>query len=91
VFFLLLAALLLVGCASATKQVAGFQNRYDYRLNRYLETCQVPAPPVSCAAQQQALKSYEKALHEAAAALKWGGAMPLQLKAMKVADKAAAK
>jgi hypothetical protein len=83
--------LLLAGCASAVKTVAGFQNNYDFRIARYTEACVVPTPPATCAPQQAALKSYEKSLHEAAVALKWGGPMPLQLKALKAADKAAAK
>ena len=83
--------LVLAGCASAVKQTASYQNRYDYRLNRYLETCQVLTPPVACTAKQAALKVYEKSLHEAATAIKWGGSLPLQLKALKAADKEAAK
>ena len=81
----------LSGCASAAKTVATAQNSYDYRLARYIELCVVPAPPATCAAKQTVLKQYERALHEAATAIKWGGSMPLQLKALSVADKAAAK
>jgi hypothetical protein len=83
--------LVLAGCSSAVKQTASFQNRYDFRLNRYLETCQVLTPPVACTAKQAALKVYEKALHEAATAVKWGGSLPLQMQALKAADKEAAK
>jgi hypothetical protein len=81
----------LSGCTSAATKVATAQNSYDWRLNRYLETCQVANPPAPCKARQDALKGYEKALHEAAIALKWGGKMPLQLKALETWDKAAAK
>ena len=83
--------LVLAGCSSAVKQTASFQNRYDFRLNRYLEACQVLTPPAACTAKQAALKVYEKALHEAATAVKWGGSLPLQMQALKAADKEAAR
>ena len=83
--------LVLAGCSSAVKIVATAQNAYSYRESRYEESCVVVSPPAECAATQVELKTYEKHLHEAAAALKFGGGMPLQLAALKADAKKLAK
>ena len=83
--------LVLAGCASAVKTVATAQNTYAYRESRFEDSCVVAAPPTECAATQVELKTYEKHLHEAAAAIKWGGGLPLQLAALKADAKKLAK
>lgn len=85
------ALIFLIGCHSTAYKIATFQNNYDFRIARYNETCRIPSPPASCADYYKALLAGEKALHEAAAALKNGGSLPLQMNAVKAADKALAK
>lgn len=76
------SAVLSLGCASAAKTVATHQNSYDFREARYEEACIVAQPPAECIEAWKELHTYEKHLHEAAKALKNGGGMPLQLKAL---------
>ena len=91
------AALLLLlstGCVRFTPayKVATAQNSYDFRLARYSEACP-PAPafaPPTCLAYYKKLTESLKHLHEAAAALKAGGGLPLQLQAIKADGKALA-
>lgn len=90
-FSIALALTSLLGCASATKTVAGYQNGYDYRLARYMEACVVSSPSAECAPTVAELHAAEKHLHEAAVALKWGGPLPLQLGALKADAKKLAK
>ena len=88
----ILAVVVSSGCHSAAYQVATYQNNHDFKIARFRETCGTPAKcsdAPSCEARCLALNHEEKALHEAAAALKNGGALPLQLKALKQAEKAA--
>lgn len=87
----ILLLLATAGCASAAKQVATHQNSYDFREARYEEACAVAQPPSECVEAWRDLHAYEKHLHEAAKALKNGGGLPLQLKAIKADGKALAK
>ena len=82
------ALICLTGCHSTAYKVATFQNSYDFRKARYDESCRISSPPAWCGAYYTALLADEKALHEAATALKNGGAMPLQLNAVTTTDKA---
>lgn len=88
---LLTFSIVTLGCAPA-KRVAGYQNAYDFREARYEEACVVATPPAACAAAVLELHAAEKHLHEAAKAVKNGGAMSLQLAALKAdAKKLAAR
>lgn len=84
---------LLVGCASAAKQVAGFQNNYDFREVRYEESCALAQPPLpaSCHDLWAQIRAFEKHLHEAAKALQNGGPLPLQLGQLAEDDKTVRK
>jgi len=82
------ALIFLVACHGNVYKVATFQNNYDFRIARYNESCRISSPPAWCAAYYTDLLAAEKALKEANTALQHGGAMPLQLKAVKAADKA---
>jgi hypothetical protein len=86
-----LATFLIIGCASAAKQVAEYQNSYDFRIERSLESCVVATPPSECIEAYTELRAYEKHLHEAARAVGLGGMLPLQLKALKADAKKLAK
>jgi len=86
-----LSLALLFGCTSAAKQVARYQNDYDYRESAYEEKCIVASPPSQCVEAWVALHKNEKHLHGAAKALKNGGPLPLQIKALKADAKALAK
>jgi hypothetical protein len=79
---LALTLTMLFGC-SAAKQVATAQNGYDFREARYEEACVVVTPPAECAPTVIELHAAEKHMHEAAKAVKLGGALPLQLAALK--------
>lgn len=81
----------LLGCTTAAKTVATAQNGYDFRIERYLDRCQIVTPPVECAAAKATLDVSLKHLHEAAKALKAGGGFPLQLAAIKADAKALGK
>lgn len=86
--FFVLTAVALAGCSSSTYKVATAQNVYDFRLARYDEACHVQDFPAWCSDYQKKLNAFEKHLHEAAVALKWGGGMPLQLDQLKQDEKA---
>ena len=94
---LLALALLSTACHSTAYKIATYQNSHDFRMNRYHEKCGVPKTCADvagvpwCAAACPPLNAEAKALHEAATALQWKGGMPLQIKALKDADAAAAK
>lgn len=87
----LVALALLVGCASPARKVASSQNSYDFYIDRFNTACHVAQPPAPCAQKVVLLNQYEHDLHLAAKALANGGAFPLQLKAIKDDEKAAAK
>ena len=93
----LAAALVSVsGCVrfTAPYKVATYQN--DYKFHNavdYGESCP-PAPataPSWCLAYYRNLLNYEKHLHLAAEAVQAGGALPPQLKQLKVDEKAVKK
>jgi hypothetical protein len=69
-------------CSSPAHKVATNLNAYDYKLARYKERCVEVTGPAWCEAAQVDLKKFKKHLLEAAEALKNGGALPLQLKAI---------
>lgn len=82
-----LALATLLGCTTAAKTVATAQNGYDWFESVYEERCVVPAPPTECAATMTDLHTFEKHLHLSAKALKAGGGMSLQLKALHADEK----
>lgn len=86
---LLMIALALTGCASPAQKVLKSVNGYEFYMARYAEFCPTPSPAQSpeCKAKATTLRRWSKALDEAGAALKRGGAFPLQLKRLKETEK----
>lgn len=84
---LLACMLTMTGCHSTAYKVATIQNEYDFRLARYTESCRIVSPPTWCSDYYAKLLLAEKHLHEAAAAVKNGGAMTLQLQAIQTDEK----
>lgn len=70
-------------CSSTAYKVATHLNEYDFRQARYREVCVEVVGPVWCGEAQADLKNFKKHLLEAAEALKNGGALPLQLEAIR--------
>ncbi len=80
-----------VGCRTAEPdKVMASVNAFHFYNARYEERC-VPQGPVGCSAMNAALKKWRGGLDEAGAALKRGGAIPLQVGYVKTLQKEAAK
>lgn len=94
VFGLAFVLMALGACASAPRQVLTQTNAFYYWRGEYERVCpKPPAPPTTptCISWAKDLNALEDRVHDAEAAVKRGGALPLQLKALKRAAKAAAR
>ena len=89
-----IALIFLIGCTSNAYRIATIQNNHDFRIARFREACGKPAKcsdKPECETRCLVLNVEERALHEAATALANKGGLPLQMKALEQADKAASK
>ena len=95
-FWLIFAAILLMfgalcmfGCASPAQRVLRSVNDYEYHNARQHEDCAVTTvfTETACAIRGGVLRKWSDALDEAGAALKRGGAFPLQLNRLKTVEK----
>lgn len=81
----LVAAFLLVGCASPASRILTSANGYHYWSARWAERC--PSPTEALCNEAPVLTRWHTALTEANAALQRGGKLPLQLEALKSVEK----
>jgi hypothetical protein len=82
----LLMMTLVVGCSSPSQKILRSLNDYEFHSARYADAC--PAPPSDpCKAKAVVLRKWSGALDEASAALKRGGAFPLQTKRLGEVEK----
>lgn len=76
-----------VGCSSPAQKILSADNVYYYYLDFYNDMKCDTLYSVTCPAQEQALGIMWTKLDRAKLALKRGGALPLQLKDLKEAEK----
>lgn len=74
----------LLGCGP--RKVLTSINKWEHWNARYPEECQISTPACDC--KWEALARWDKLLHEAGEAVKRGGGMKLQLKALKTSEAA---
>ena len=82
------------GCASPARRVLTSVNAYHNWLGEYEARCGASAPapaPADCSSWYSDLRAHKARLEAAEAAIKRGGKLPLQLRAMKSAEKAAGR
>lgn len=84
----LVAAFLLVGCASDAKRILTSRNNYVWHSARYGEQC--PGRP-DCSERGAMLRRWYTFLGEAEYAVGHGGKFPLQLKSLNDVEKEAKK
>lgn len=81
----------IVGCRTAEPdKIMASVNAFHFYNARYEERC-VPTGPKGCASMNAALKKWRAGLDEAGAALKRGGAIPLQVGYVQTLEKEARK
>ncbi len=84
---LLFICFFLVGCSSPAVKILSADNVYYYYLDAYNDKKCVQVYNESCEAQAAALNTLWTKLDRAKLALKRGGALPLQMKDVKEAEK----
>lgn len=89
-FWLAVALVLVTGCASPAERVLTSVNAYHYWLGEYETTCAGKGTE-ACRAWETDLRSHKARLEAAEAAIKRGGKLPLQLKAMRAAERQAGR
>lgn len=89
-FWLAVALVLVTGCVSPAERVLASVNAYHYWIGEYEKTCGGAARP-ECKTWHAALVEHKARFVAAEEAMGRGGKFPLQMKAMKAAEKAAAR
>lgn len=89
-FWLAVALVLVTGCVSPADRVLASVNAYHFWVGEYEATCAGKGTE-ACRKWEADLRAHKARLEAAEAAIRRGGKLPLQLKAMKTAEKAAGR